>query len=159
MLSLIICLPILTALALMALPNATSRTARDGALISMILTLAGASYVFFNAPDMNMGYAFECQRDWLPTLGISYHVGVDRLNAMLILLSALVGTAAVGVSTPPKENAKHYYAMGLIMVGGMAGAFASLDLFFLYIFHEFALIPTFILIGIWGGARNDCERP
>ncbi len=154
MLFLIIWLPILTALALMASPIRSARMARDAGMACMALTLGAALYVFFHASAMNAEYTFESRAPWIPSLGISYHIGVDHLSAMLILLTSLVGTAAVGVTPLPKENAKYHYALGLIMVGGMAGAFASLDLFFLYIFHEFALIPTFVLIGIWGAERR-----
>jgi NADH-quinone oxidoreductase subunit M len=61
--------------------------------------------------------------------------------------------AAIGFSNVQKHT-RQFHALGLIMIGGLNGAFASLDLFFLYTFHEFALIPTFILIGLWGAERR-----
>lgn len=153
LLSLIIWLPIAAALFLLLAPADNGRLARNLALLPMLLVLALSVYVFAAAPPLKGGWGSEIQCPWVPSLGISYHLGVDRLNALLVLLTALVGTAAILVSNV-SENARYYYGLGLLTIGGMAGAFASLDLFFMYVFHEFALIPTFLLVGIWGGERR-----
>ena len=83
-------------------------------------------------------------------LGISYHVGVDGINVGLVLMGAIVAFAAACVSWEIKEREKEFYILLLVMAGGILGAFASLDLFFFYFFHELALVPTFIMIGVWG---------
>ncbi|MBI4028023.1 MAG: NADH-quinone oxidoreductase subunit M [Verrucomicrobia bacterium] len=153
MLSLIIWLPILTALFLFLTPIRGSRLARWIALLPMFVVLAAAFFVFHHSPPAGEGRAFVVECPWAPDLGISYHLGSDRLNALLILLTALVGTAAIWGSQAT-DKARYFYALALIMAGGMAGAFASLDLFFFFMFHEFALIPTFILIGIWGAEHR-----
>src|SRR5439155_8116419 len=72
----------------------------------------------------------------------------------LILMGTLVAFAAACVSWEIKEKEKLFYLLLLVMTGGILGAFASLDLFFFYAFHEFALIPTFIMIGVWGRGEN-----
>src|SRR5262245_32281727 len=69
-------------------------------------------------------------------------------------MGALVAFAAACVSWEIKTQEKLYYVLLLVMSGGILGAFASLDLFFFYVFHEFALIPTFIMIGVWGRGEN-----
>ncbi len=153
MLSFIIWLPIAFALLLALLPVREPRLARLLALLPMLGMLAVALRVFAGAPASGAEYAFTERIPWVTGLGISYHLGVNRLGALLILLTSLVGTAAVLVSKV-ERGARFFYALGLVVVGGMAGAFASLDLFFLYIFHEFGLIPTFILIGVWGAERR-----
>jgi len=68
----------------------------------------------------------------------------------LVLMAAIVGFAAACVSWEIKEREKEFYILLLVMAGGILGAFASLDLFFFYFFHELALVPTFIMIGVWG---------
>ena len=68
----------------------------------------------------------------------------------LILMGAIVAFAAACVSWEIKEREKEFYILLLVMAGGILGAFASLDLFFFYFFHELALVPTFIMIGVWG---------
>jgi NADH-quinone oxidoreductase subunit M len=87
---------------------------------------------------------------WVDSLGISYHVGADGVNIGLILMGAIVAFAAACASWEIQERQKEFYVLLLTMTGGILGAFASLDLFFFFFFHELALIPTFIMIGIWG---------
>src|SRR6185436_16157656 len=96
------------------------------------------------------GYKFVEKVPWVASLGIHYFVGVDGINVGLIFMGAIVAFAAACVSWEIKTNEKLYYFLLLLMTGGILGAFASLDLFFFYAFHEFALIPTFIMIGMWG---------
>ncbi len=149
MLCTLIWLPISVAILLLLAAPRDGRLARMVALLPMMVVLI-LSFVVLQHTPADSGYAWEIRYPWFPDLGISYHLGVNRLSAILILLTALVGVAAIAVSNVTRHAAA-FYALGLIIVGGMIGAFASLDLFFLYIFHEFGLIPTFILIGIWGG--------
>jgi NADH-quinone oxidoreductase subunit M len=154
MLCFIIWTPIIVAFLLLVTRVRESNLAKWIALLPMLAVLAASIYVFAQASLRPSEFSFITKQAWEPSLGISYHLGVNRLSAMLILLTSLVGTAAIGVSNVNKHG-NSFYALGLIMIGGLAGAFASLDLFFLYIFHEFALIPTFILIGIWGAKKKS----
>src|SRR5205823_14373195 len=87
-------------------------------------------------------------------LGIHCRLGVDGINVGLILMGAIVAFAAACVSWEIKEREKEYYILLLVMIGGILGAFASVDLFFFYFFHELALVPTFIMIGVWGRGEN-----
>jgi NADH-quinone oxidoreductase subunit M len=78
------------------------------------------------------------------------------LNVGLILMGAIVAFAAALCSWEIQTREKEFYILLLVMTGGILGAFASLDLFFFYAFHEFALVPTFIMIGVWGrGERKN----
>ena len=78
------------------------------------------------------------------------------MNVGLILMGAIVAFAAACCSWEIKEREKEFYILLLVMSGGILGAFASLDLFFFYFFHELALVPTFIMIGVWGrGERKN----
>ena len=81
---------------------------------------------------------------------------MDGLNVGLILMGAIVAFAAACCSWEIKTREKEFYILLLVMTGGILGAFASLDLFFFYFFHELALVPTFIMIGVWGrGERKN----
>ena len=98
-------------------------------------------------------FEFEHSLLWasLPGLPpIHYHVGIDGISLPLVLLATLVTLAAVWVTPATVARAREYFSYVLLISLGVVGAFVSLDLFFLYIFHEFALVPTFLLIGIWG---------
>jgi NADH-quinone oxidoreductase subunit M len=81
---------------------------------------------------------------------------VDGLNAGLILMGAVVAFAAACCSFEIQSREKEFYILLLVMTGGILGAFASLDLFFFYFLHELALVPTFLMIGVWGrGERKN----
>lgn len=99
-------------------------------------------------------YNFELR---LPTglesIGIYLHLGLNGISMPLFLLAGVVGLAAGLYSMNARAERPHLYlALLLFMQSGLMGTFASVDVFFFYFFHEFALIPTFIMIGIWGGA-------
>ncbi len=88
----------------------------------------------------------------LDYFGISLRLGLNGLSLPMFVLAGIVGLAAGSYainSTVDRKNA--YLGLVLFMVSGVCGVFASMDLFYFYFFHEFALIPTFILIGWWGG--------
>jgi NADH-quinone oxidoreductase subunit M len=101
------------------------------------------------------GYQFQSQIPLLPDYGLSYFLGADGLSIMMLLLTGIVTLAAVWVAPRQVESPKAYYASLLFIAAGVAGAFSSLDLLFFYMFHELALIPTFLLIGIWGSGDRQ----
>lgn len=151
--SLLVLLPFLGALAILLTPQRYAFAWRAAALGSTGLGVVVALFVFFGFQPGGAGYQMTGQIDWNDALGLSYHVGVDGLNVGLLLVTALVGFAAVGVSSEIEKQPKMFYLLLLIMIGGALGSFASLDLFYLYFFNELALVPTFLMIGIWG--RGD----
>jgi len=146
----IIAVPLLAALGLVFVPRNYRVIFRGIALLATAISMLFAFYVFANFNSMAGGYQFEEQCEWLPSVGISYHVGVDGINVGLMLMGAIVAFAAACVSWEIKQREKEFYVLLLLMSGGILGAFASLDLFFFYFFHELALVPTFIMIGVWG---------
>jgi NADH-quinone oxidoreductase subunit M len=149
----IVCWPLLMALVLVFVPRNYRLVMRAGALLATLMALLVAVKMFLQfggAPVDPGGYRFVQQASWIESLGISYHVGVDGINVGLILMGAIVAFAAACVSWEIQNHEKEYYVLLLVMTGGILGAFASLDLFFFYFFHELALVPTFIMIGVWG---------
>jgi NADH-quinone oxidoreductase subunit M len=157
MLTAIILLPFLGALAILLIPANYRFVIRVIALLATFgsLLLATRMFLGFDAASAGVGgYKFIQRAEWVRDLGINYFVGVDGINVGLIFMGALVAFAAACVSWEIKTNDKLYYLLLMVMTGGILGAFASLDLFFLYAFHEFALIPTFIMIGVWGRGEN-----
>ena len=148
--------PLLGALALAFVPRSFRVVMRGVALAATLLSALLAIKMFVQFQAGAGGYQFEQQITWVKALGISYHVGVDGINVGLILMGAVVAFAAACVSWEIKEREKEFYILLLVMAGGILGAFASLDLFFFYFFHELALVPTFIMIGLWGrGERKN----
>ncbi|HEY3916130.1 MAG TPA: NADH-quinone oxidoreductase subunit M [Verrucomicrobiae bacterium] len=150
-LTLIFILPLVAALVILLIPGNFRFLIRCVALAGTFLSMLVAIYMFCHFDKAAAaGYQFVEQHQWAPSLGLSYHVGVDGINLGLILMGAVVVFAATAVSWSIKTREKEFYILLLTMGGGILGAFASLDMFFFYFFHELALVPTFIMIGIWG---------
>jgi len=148
--------PLVAALVLVLVPRNYRVIIRAVALLGTFISMALAIKMFCQFVPGANGYQFEQQIPWVESLGISYHVGVDGLNVGLILMGAIVAFAATCCSWEIKEREKEFYILLLVMSGGILGAFASLDLFFFYFLHELALVPTFIMIGVWGrGERKN----
>ena len=150
--------PLLAALVVLVIPRNYRFVIRSVALLATLASLLVAVKMFcqFDAAPAVDGYRFGQIIPWVASLGISYHVGVDGINVGLILMGAIVAFAAACVSREIKTFEKEFYLLLLVMTGGILGAFASLDLFCFYFFHELALVPTFIMIGVWGrGERKN----
>ena len=114
-----------------------------------------ALHVWFYFGDVakDHGYAFLTRYSTgLDGLGIGLKLGLNGISLPLFVLAALVGLAAgLYAIQSGAERLKIYLMLLLIMQGGLMGVFASVDVFFFYFFHELALIPTFIMVGVWGG--------
>jgi len=154
MLTAIIGIPLIAALVLAVIPGNFRFLFRVGALGATFITMVLAAVVFWQFDGGLSGYQFEVSRPWVADLGIAYHVGVDGINVGLLFMGAVVAFAATCVSWEIRTSEKGFYILLLLMIGGIFGAFASLDLFFFYFFHELALVPTFIMIGLWGRGPN-----
>src|SRR5215831_6520549 len=101
------------------------------------------------------GFQFEETFDWIPTLGAHYHIGIDGISLLLIVLTTLMGFIAMLCSwSAIQDRLKEYYAMFLLLQVGMLGVFMSLDFFLFYIFWELVLVPMYFIIGVWGGPRK-----
>lgn len=125
--------------------------ANAAALFSFLLSF----WIFFNYDSAAGGYQFIEKISWVPVFGISYHVGVDGVNSVLVLLQGFCSLAGVLVTRSIKERVKEYYILYLMLIVGVYGVFLSLDLFFLYFFYEMAVMPVFLLIGVWGSTRKE----
>lgn len=157
----IFALPLLAAIALAFVPRNFAVIMRGVAVGVTFVTMLLAVLMFcqFNGTtaDAN-GYKFVSTIPGLgaESLGIVCKLGVDGLNVGLVLMGAIVAFAAACCSFEIKAREKEFYILLLVMTGGILGAFMSLDLFFFYFFHELALVPTFIMIGVWGrGERKN----
>ena len=148
-LSFIVLLPILNALAIM-LGAPARRSALLAGWVQLILTV----FAVLGYDRVKGGPQFQSAWSVVPEWGLSLHLGADGLSLIMLLLTALVTMAAIHVTPRIEKREGLFFACILLMDAGAAGAFASLDLFFFYAFHELALIPTFLLIGIWGTGQR-----
>src|SRR5690606_12184994 len=149
----IILLPLAGALALLVVPAGARGLIRGialGATGASALIALGVLASFEGAAVGGGGYRFVQRVPWVEDLGIAYAVGVAGINLGLVVMAALVALGAAWLSSEITERVRGFHLLLLLMTAGVLGAFASLDLFFLYVFHELALVPTFIMIGVWG---------
>jgi NADH-quinone oxidoreductase subunit M len=147
--------PLVAAVLMAFVPRNFRVVMRAGAILATFASaaLAVAMFVQFNGAPANAdGFKFDYSVPWVNAGGvhINFHVGVDGINVGLVLMGAIVAFAAACVAWEIREREKEFYILLLVMTGGILGAFASLDLFLFYFFHELALVPTFIMIGVWG---------
>lgn len=129
-------------------------TAACAAAVNLIFSLG----LLWDYPAAAGGYAYVLDYPWVTLQGlppIRLHFGVDGISLPLVFLTGIVTFAAIAISPGNIRRAAEYYCYLLLMSLGAMGAFVSLDMFFFYIFHEFALIPTFLLIGIWGSQNRQ----
>jgi NADH-quinone oxidoreductase subunit M len=142
--------PIVAALAIL-IGAPARRTALWAAALTLVAT--ALAYVAFERGQRGFQFVTSCaiSPDW----GINFTLGVDGLNLMMLFLTAAVMLAAIWFTGEIAQHKHAFYACLLLIAGAAMGAFASLDLFFFYAFHELALIPTFLLIGIWGTGNRQ----
>ena len=146
--------PLLGAIAVAFTPATYRFLIRIIAIATTALALACGIAVFLSFDSTVAGYQLKESLTWVESLGIQYKVGVDGINVGIILMGSIVAFAATCMSYLITERIKEFYFLLLVMITGILGAFASLDLFFFFFFHELALIPTFIMIGVWGRGEN-----
>ena len=149
LLFLVLC-PIIAAIAIIA--GAPARlTALVAAISNLFVTLALLSRFDRVAAGFQFVSSFLVSADWQ----IHFAFGIDGLSLLMLLLATIVTVAAVWFTGKIDNYERAFYACLLLISGGAIGAFASIDLFFFYAFHELALIPTFLLIGIWGTGNRS----
>ncbi len=111
--------------------------------------------LWFGFDRSNPGFQFEERADWIPALNIAYRMGVDGISMPFVLLSTLLTPICVLASWEAIETrVKEYMIAFLVLETFMVGTFCALDFVAFYVFFEGVLIPMFIIIGVWGGARR-----
>jgi len=155
MLSAIIFLPLVGAIAIALTPRENVRAPRAIAALFSAASLALSLVVFFGFRPGQAGTQFVEKVPWVPSLGVSYFLGVDGLNLPMVVLTALLTFLAVLASWRIELRPKEYFAILLLLETGVLGVFSALDLALFFLFWEVELIPMYLLIGIWGGPRRE----
>ncbi len=100
-------------------------------------------------------FSFEETADWIPSIGAKYHLGIDGISLLLVMLTTFLGMIAILSSwSAIHQRTKEYYILLLLLQTGMIGVFVSLDFFLFYVFWEVMLVPMYFLIGVWGSDRR-----
>jgi NADH-quinone oxidoreductase subunit M len=127
-----------------------------GNIVLFVDFLASLPLVFWFASETpSLPFKFVEQHAWIPSIGAQYHLGIDGISFLLIMLTTVLGFIAVLSSwTAIQERVAEYYAMFMLLQVGMLGVFMSLDFFLFYVFWEVMLVPMYFIIGVWGGPRK-----
>ena len=141
--------PIVAAILIMA-----GAPARKTALTASFLAFAAALFLLVSFDHSQRDFQRVTSFTITPEWHLSFTTGIDGLSLVMVLLATIVTLAAVWFTGTIDKHENAFYACLLFISGGAIGAFASIDLFFFYAFHELALIPTFLLIGIWGSGNR-----
>ena len=157
-LSLLILVPLITALAVLFMRNKqqVKWVSLAGATVQIIISLF--LFVYYRnevAAGNTAQMLFQQNYEWFTALHIGFHLGVDGISVAMILLTAFVVIAGILVSWNIEKMTKEFYFLLLLLSLGAYGFFISLDLFMLFFFLEIAVIPKYLLIGIWGSGNKE----
>ena len=155
LLTIITFLPLLGAVVIAFFGRDRTTSVRWVALAFSLLTFLITVCLYAQFSRDRGGMQFEEMRPWISIPPINYHMGVDGLSALMILLSGFLTPLSVLVSWKSiTHRAKEFFIFLLALETGMMGVFASLDLVLFFVFWEVMLIPMYFLIGIWGHERR-----
>jgi len=157
-LSIITWAPFAAALVIMAFGRTRPLLVRWASAIAAIVSTAGAVWIAVQYNQDIAGYQFGEKLSLVPSFGIAYELGVDGISVVLVLLTAIIILAGVFASWTVKTRDQEFYALLLLLVTGVFGVFVSLDLFVFFLFYEIAVLPMYLLIGIWGSSGHVPPR-
>jgi NADH-quinone oxidoreductase subunit M len=136
-------------------PDVVARNARYVALWTSLITFVLSLFVWFGFDRGTAAFQFVEEAPWIPTFGITYHMGVDGISMMFVLLATLLTPICVLASWEAiQHRVKEYMIAFLVLETLMVGMFCALDFVLFYMFFEGVLIPMFLIIGVWGGQRR-----
>lgn len=147
--------PMIGVILLLFVPKDRVDTIKGLALIISIITMLFSFIVYALFEPLGKGMQFEVNLPWITTFGINYHMGIDGISLLLIVLTTILTVLSILASWKSiTTGVKGYFISMLMLETGMIGVFCALDLFMFYIFWEVMLVPMYFIIGMWGGPRK-----
>ncbi len=120
-------------------------------ILSLILSLI----LFFAYDPLQGGFQFVERLPWMPQLGINYILGADGITLPMLVLNGFIISTGALMSWNIENRLKEYWVLLLLLTTGVYGVFVSLDLFLFFVFYELAVLPMYLLIGVWGSTRKE----
>ena len=155
MLTPLLLIPLIGAIAIGCWPGLSSQQARNGALVVSGLALLWTIWLFTQF-DLSMGgFQFHEFLPWLPGLGLNYELSLDGLSLLMVALNSLITWIALWSSSPEIERPRMFYSLMLLVSSGAAGAFVAQNLMLFFMLYEIELVPLYLLIAIWGGDKKS----
>src|SRR5947209_9157107 len=153
-LSIVLFTPIVGLLVLLFIPSSNTRAVKlcaNAAAFAGFLVSLPLVFNFDSAKD----YQFVEKGPWIASLGATYHLGIDGLGLLLVMLTTVIGFLAILSSwNAVQDRLKEYYTFFLIQQTGMLGVFMALDFLLFFVFWETVLVPMYFIIAVWGGPRR-----
>jgi NADH-quinone oxidoreductase subunit M len=153
-LSALTAVPLIGAIAILALRDKQKNHARILALAFSFIALALTLILWHRFDTASGGFQFQEMHAWIPALGADYRLGIDGLGLVMLLLSALVVPMSIAASWQIRDRERLYFSLVLFLQAGLFGTFTALNFFHWFIFWELSLIPAFFLIQLWGGPQR-----
>jgi len=155
MLSIVLLTPLAGLLVLLFIPSSNARAVKLWANAAAFAGFLVSLPLVFNF-DHSKDFQFVEKASWIPSIGATYHIGIDGFGLLLVMLTTLVGFIAILSSwNAVNHRLKEYYAWFLVLQTGMLGVFMALDLLLFFVFWEIVLVPMYFIIAIWGGPRRS----
>jgi NADH-quinone oxidoreductase subunit M len=152
--SVLTAVPLIGAFGILCLGARSRRLARGAALAFSFIALALTLILWHRFDPTSSALQFEESHAWIPVIGVQYHVGIDGLGLLMLLLSAIVVPMSIAASWDIQGRAPLYFSLVLFLQAGLFGTFSALNFFHWFIFWELSLIPAFFLIRLWGGPKR-----
>ncbi len=149
----LILLPVAGAVAVAVVPKRRHELLLPLAFTMSLLPLAAAGYILWEYETVS-GFQFTERVSWYEPWGVAYHVGIDGISLLLVVLTAFLVPISILASANVTKNLRGYLAAMLLLEAGLLGVFVSLDLLLFFVFWEVMLVPMYFLIGVWGGERR-----
>jgi NADH-quinone oxidoreductase subunit M len=146
--------PVVGALVLLALGGRNKNLVRYSALAFSLAALVLTLLLWHHFDPASGSLQFQEWHRWIPDMGVEYHVGIDGLGLLMLLLAAIVVPIGIIASWQIQERVPLYFSLVLILQACLFGTFTALNFFHWFIFWELSLIPAFFLIRLWGGPRR-----
>ncbi len=154
MLTTLLLIPLIGAIALSCCPGLSAKQARNGALVSSGAALLWTVWLFTRFDLSFGGFQFHEFLPWLPALGLNYELSLDGLSLLMVALNSLLTSIAIWSSSPQLERPRLFYSLLLVVSAGVAGAFVAQNLMLFFLLYEIELVPLYLLIAIWGGEKR-----
>ena len=146
---------VVPAIIIALLPATQQEAMRWTGTIFAFISLLLALLLFLAYDPQQAGFQFVERLEWMPQLGISYQLGVDGISLPMLLLNGIVIFTGALMSWNIEQRTKEYWVLLLLLTTGVYGVFVALDLFLFFVFYELAVLPMYLLIGVWGSTRKE----
>jgi NADH-quinone oxidoreductase subunit M len=154
-LTLITFFPTIGVLLLLMVPRERHDSIKAVALIISFVTMLLSFMLWSMFDPLGNGMQLEVNLPWIVSFGIHYHMGIDGISLVLIVMTTILSVLSILCSWRSiTKGVKGFFISMLLLETGMLGVFCALDLFMFYVFWEVMLVPMYFLIGVWGGPRR-----